>query len=82
MYLERAAKVRSGGTVSIVPGGRRPRFTPAFRATAPETVERAVAMLVAPPDEGYAGCCEAIAAMDQPRRPPGDHGPHPGRRRS
>jgi 3-oxoadipate enol-lactonase len=27
-------------------------------------VERAADMLRATPDEGYAGCCEAIAAMD------------------
>jgi 3-oxoadipate enol-lactonase len=39
-------------------------FTPGFRERAPETVARAVAMLLATPAEGYAGCCEAIAAMD------------------
>jgi 3-oxoadipate enol-lactonase len=39
-------------------------FTPAFREAAPRTVAKAVAMLAATSDEGYAGCCQAIAAMD------------------
>jgi 3-carboxy-cis,cis-muconate cycloisomerase/3-oxoadipate enol-lactonase len=64
VYLERAARVRAGGTESIVGEVVDRWFTPGFRARTPQTVERAVAMLLATPDEGYAGCCEAIAAMD------------------
>jgi 3-carboxy-cis,cis-muconate cycloisomerase/3-oxoadipate enol-lactonase len=64
VYLERASKVRAGGTGSVAGEVVDRWFTPAFRARAPQKVERAVAMLVATPDEGYAGCCEAIAAMD------------------
>jgi 3-oxoadipate enol-lactonase len=64
VYLERAAKVRLGGTGSVVQEVVGRWFTPTFRAQAPERVARAVSMLIATPDEGYAGCCEAIAAMD------------------
>jgi 3-oxoadipate enol-lactonase len=64
VYLERAAKVRAGGTGSVAAEVAERWFTPAFRARAPQAVARAVAMLLATPDEGYAGCCEAIAAMD------------------
>ena len=63
-YLERAAKVRAGGTGSVTGEVVERWFTPGFRERAPETVARAVAMLLATPAEGYAGCCEAIAAMD------------------
>ena len=63
-YLERAARVRAGGTGSVAGEVVERWFTPAFRERAPETVARTVAMLAATPDEGYAGCCEAIAAMD------------------
>jgi 3-oxoadipate enol-lactonase len=64
VYLARAAKVRAGGTGAVVDEVVDRWFTPAFRRAAPETVRRAVAMLLATPDEGYAGCCEALAAMD------------------
>jgi 3-carboxy-cis,cis-muconate cycloisomerase/3-oxoadipate enol-lactonase len=64
VYLERAAKVRAGGTASVVDDVVPRWFTPAFRQAAPDQVKRAVAMLEATPDEGYAGCCEALAAMD------------------
>ena len=40
-------------------------FTPAFRAGDPATVARFVTMVAGVDPEGYAGCCEAIAAMDQ-----------------
>ena len=63
-YLERAATVRAGGTGSVADEVVERWFTPAFRERAPETVARTVAMLAATSDEGYAGCCEAIAAMD------------------
>lgn len=64
VYLERAAKVRAGGTGSVAAEVADRWFTPAFRRAAPHQVERAVAMLLATSEEGYAGCCEALAAMD------------------
>jgi 3-carboxy-cis,cis-muconate cycloisomerase/3-oxoadipate enol-lactonase len=63
-YLERAAKVRAGGTGSVTGEVLERWFTPAFRERGRGQVAWAAAMLTATPDEGYAGCCEAIAAMD------------------
>jgi 3-oxoadipate enol-lactonase len=60
----RAAQVRSGGLASIAGQVREGWFTPAFRRRDPQTVERFVAMVSGQDPEGYAGCCEAIAAMD------------------
>ena len=39
-------------------------FTPSFAQAHPEVIERMRAQLARTPREGYAGCCEAIAAMD------------------
>jgi 3-oxoadipate enol-lactonase len=63
-WHERAAAVRGGGMATIanpVVGGW---FTPPYAAAHPAVVERHLAMILASPVEGYAGCCEAIAAMD------------------
>ncbi|HEY1570993.1 MAG TPA: 3-oxoadipate enol-lactonase [Pseudonocardiaceae bacterium] len=58
-WRDRAATVRAQGTAAITEGALGRWFTPAFTDTEPYA-----AMLAATPDEGYAGCCEAIAAMD------------------
>jgi 3-oxoadipate enol-lactonase len=58
-WRDRAATVRAQGTAAITEGAIGRWFTPAFTDTEPYA-----AMLAATPDEGYAGCCEAIAAMD------------------
>jgi 3-carboxy-cis,cis-muconate cycloisomerase/3-oxoadipate enol-lactonase len=62
VYLERAAKVRAGGTASVAEEVLSRWFTPSFGDDA--QMERAAGMLRATPDEGYAGCCEALAVMD------------------
>ena len=65
LWVDRAAAVRSGGLGSISQQVVGRWFTPAYRAAHPATVARFVTDLeqdVAP--EGYAGCCDAIAAMD------------------
>jgi 3-oxoadipate enol-lactonase len=64
VYLQRAAKVRAGGMGSVVDDVVTRWFTPAFRQAASQPVADAVSMLLATPAEGYAGCCEALAAMD------------------
>ena len=64
-WAERAATVRSGGTAAVADGVLARWFTRAFRERRPEVAERVRAMLLATPAEGYAACCEAIAAMDQ-----------------
>lgn len=64
MWVDRAASVRRDGTAAQVDGALGRWFTPGFRERDPETVARYAAMLTGVPDEGYAACCEAVAAMD------------------
>jgi len=58
-WTDRAAAVRARGTAAIVDTVLDRWFTPAFQER-----DAARAMLLETPAEGYAGCCEAIAAMD------------------
>jgi 3-oxoadipate enol-lactonase len=63
-WTGRAAAVRENGTASIADLVVSRWFTPAFAAAHPEVPAAFAAGLAATDDEGYAGCCEAIAAMD------------------
>ncbi|MCE6995254.1 3-oxoadipate enol-lactonase [Saccharothrix sp. S26] len=63
-WLDRAAAVRASGTGSLAPAAVGRWFTPAFRERSPEVVSAFAAGLSSVDDEGYAGCCEALAAMD------------------
>ena len=63
-WLDRARQVRAAGTGSIAGPVVARWFTPAFAEAAPDVVRRHAGMLAATDDEAYAGCCEAIAAMD------------------
>jgi 3-oxoadipate enol-lactonase len=63
-FLDRAAAVRSGGTAAIAPTVVSRWLTPAYAADHPDLVARLEAMIAEADDEGYAGCCEAIAALD------------------
>lgn len=63
-WRERAATVRAEGVGAIADAVLGRWFTPRFAAAHPEVIERMRGMLTATPPEGYAGCCEAIAAMD------------------
>jgi 3-oxoadipate enol-lactonase len=63
-WHDRAALVRKDGMAALA-GLVVPRwFTPRFLATEPERVETVVAMLKGTSPDGYAGCGEAIAALD------------------
>jgi 3-oxoadipate enol-lactonase len=64
-WLDRAAAVRTGGMAAVVDLAVGRWFTPEFAASHADVVEQCTAMLLAVPPEGYAGCCEAIATMDQ-----------------
>ncbi len=64
MWISRAAQVRTHGTASVRDQVVERWFTTAFRERDPATVGQAAEMLAATPAEGYAGCCEAIAALD------------------
>lgn len=68
-WNDRAATVREQGTASLVDNSLGRWFTPEF-ARRTDVAEKYRRMLSETSDEGYAGCCEAIAAMDLlPRLP-------------
>lgn len=63
-WADRAAVARGHGTEALSQAIPSRWFTTAFAAANPETVQRCRDLLLATPDEGYAGCCEAIGDMD------------------
>lgn len=63
-WTERAATVRTHGTGAVAEAVVQRWFTPGHLAAHPEVRARHEAMVAATPAEGYAGCCEVIAAMD------------------
>ena len=63
-WLERAATVRAEGMGVLAEPTKGRWFTDAFRAQHPEDVDRFIAALTGLDAEGYAACCEALAAFD------------------
>jgi 3-oxoadipate enol-lactonase len=64
-WRERAATVREAGTVDVIADTVVGRWlTPPFVAEHPEARDALRAMLASQPPEGYAACCEALAALD------------------
>jgi 3-oxoadipate enol-lactonase len=63
-YRERAAAVRAHGLEPIADLVVARWFTPAFAQACPEVVAELRGQLTATSPEGYAGGCEALAAMD------------------
>lgn len=64
-WIERARSVRASGSVEVVADAVLGRWlTPAFAEANPRTRASLRAMLAACDPQGYAACCEAIAAMD------------------
>lgn len=63
-WHERAATVRAEGTGAVAPTVVGRWLTEAGRAADPERTAALERMVAATPSEGYAACCEAIAAMD------------------
>jgi len=63
-WLDRAAAVRGEGIASIADSVVGRWFTPELAQRDPELVARHVAMVRGTSDEGYAACCEALAAWD------------------
>ena len=61
-WTARAAAVRSGGMAAVAGPVAARWFTPAFAGSARAAQLRDGLLTI--PAEGYAGCCEAIAAMD------------------
>jgi 3-oxoadipate enol-lactonase len=63
-WTERAATVRAGGSRAVAEAVVQRWFTPAYLAANPAIREASEGMVAATPAEGYAACCEVIAAMD------------------
>jgi 3-oxoadipate enol-lactonase/4-carboxymuconolactone decarboxylase len=63
-WRERAAQARVQGIRSLAHVAVERWFTPGFAAREPGRVQAMVRMISETSDEGYAGCCEAIAEWD------------------
>lgn len=63
-WTERAATVRSKGTRAIAEAVVDRWYSPGFLATETDRVRAARELVASTPAEGYAACCEAIAALD------------------
>jgi 3-oxoadipate enol-lactonase len=74
-WHDRAATVRASGVDAIADAVLERWFTRAFALEHAEVIEQFRAQLTATPPEGYAGCCEAIAAMDLRGDLPSIHAP-------
>ena len=65
MWEQRAATARAEGMGALVSQVIARWFTPAWAGRHPDQVASVAAMLAGTDPAGYAGCAEAIAAMDQ-----------------
>jgi 3-oxoadipate enol-lactonase len=63
-WQERIDAVRAGGTAAIAGGVMERWFSPRYRDAHPDRIAEFIAELSAVDDEGYTGCCAAIADMD------------------
>lgn len=61
----RASTVRAQGTGAVADAVVRRWYTDAWRVANPELTAAAAHSVSVTPAEGYAGCCEAIASMNQ-----------------
>lgn len=64
-WNDRAATVRAQGSGAVAEAVVQRWFTPAYLAGNPGSRRDHETMVAATSAEGYAGCCEAIAVMDQ-----------------
>jgi 3-oxoadipate enol-lactonase len=63
-FLDRAAAVRSGGTAPLAATVASRWLTPPYAAEHPDLVAKLEAMIAGSDDDGYAACCEVVAAVD------------------
>ncbi|GAB3697525.1 bifunctional 3-oxoadipate enol-lactonase/4-carboxymuconolactone decarboxylase PcaDC [Nocardiopsis oceani] len=63
-WLDRAALARDKGTGALADAVVGRWFTPGYAEEHPQDVDRLRGQIVDTPDEGYAGCCEAISQHD------------------
>lgn len=63
-WTDRAATVRAGGSGAVAEAVVARWFTAEYLAQNPESRKYHEDMVASTPAEGYAGCCEVLAAMD------------------
>lgn len=63
-WLARARQVRRDGMDAVADGAAARWFTPGFNEREPHTVATLIGTLRAQDPDGYAACCEALAAAD------------------
>jgi 3-oxoadipate enol-lactonase len=63
-FLDRAVAVRSRGTAPLAPAVAARWLTPDYAAEHPDLVAKLEAMIAGDDDDGYAACCEVVAAVD------------------
>src|SRR5689334_8235969 len=64
VWRDRITAVAAHGTAGIAAAVVARWFTPAWAAAHPDVVAEAEAMVAGTSDEGYSGCCAALAAWD------------------
>jgi 3-oxoadipate enol-lactonase len=64
VYRARAQTVRAHTVDAVADGALERWFTPGFREAQPELMAQIRKGLTDTSSEGYAGCCEALAALD------------------
>jgi 3-oxoadipate enol-lactonase len=65
IWAPRIKAARGDGMASLAPSTLERWFTAPYRAKAKREIERVGAMIASTPVDGFVGCCNAIAAMDQ-----------------
>ncbi|MFC6093214.1 3-oxoadipate enol-lactonase [Saccharothrix lopnurensis] len=63
-WLDRAAEVRACGTGAVATSVARHWFTGEFASRCPEVVSAFAVGVSTVDDEGFAGCCDALSALD------------------
>ncbi len=63
-FRQRAQTARTEGVASLADAVVARWFTESFADAEPDTVRRMRDLIASTPAEGYAGCCEAVAAWD------------------
>lgn len=64
MWDERVETARTQGMKALTPSTLERWFTEPFRKTSPSAIARVGEMIETTPVDGFAGCCNAIAAMN------------------
>ena len=64
IWNARITAVRAGGMAPVVDGVLERWFTPDFRKSSAESIQKTREMLLRSPVDGYIGCCSAVRDMD------------------